>query len=201
MKGILKGSPATLALAVLIAAMFVLEIMRAAPEDNVALLSLGALPDGGDLQGQYWRLLTFGFLHWNALHFTLNAVSLLYAGGIVERRVGPWTTMVVFLAGSIASGIAIVVKHELVPAATVSVGASGGVFGLIGAAIVLLQRVPPANRAARIWIWLLAAASLAYSMLPGVSMVGHLAGLLVGTSGACVVRTRSRPGLAASAPN
>jgi rhomboid protease GluP len=171
---------------------FVIELLYGATGNNSALLVLGALPDGGGIQHAYWRVFTFGLLHWNITHLVLNSACLFFAGTIVERRAGPWAVLVLFLVASVVSGLAILLKHHFAPGTGVSVGASGGVFGLLGAALVLVQRVPPANPALRICLWSMFVAALAFSLLPGVSLVGHIAGLLVGVPAGLVARAGSR---------
>src|SRR4030081_1542995 len=53
-----------------------------------ALLKLGALPDNGQLHGEYWRVITYSFLHFNSLHLLLNVGLLLWIGRIVEQQIG-----------------------------------------------------------------------------------------------------------------
>ena len=178
-------------LVAVIAAVFIVELALGAVANDAALLGLGALPDSGGLRGEYWRPLTFGLLHWNATHVLLNAAGLFFAGVIVERRIGSWPLIALFFVASIVSGLAILLKHHFVPGAGVTVGASGGLFGILGAALVLVQRVPPAHPAFRIGLWLMCVAGLAYSFVPGVSMVGHIAGLLVGIPAGLAVKTRN----------
>ena len=171
---------ATILLLAVLGGVFAIELAYAAPGNDAMLLRLGALPDSGGLQGQYWRLLTFGLLHWNVLHLVLNLAGLLFAGMIVERRSTSLSLVALFFISSVVSGLAILIKHHFVPQSGVSVGASGGLFGLLGAAIVLLQRLPPRRLAIRLGLWIVSAAGIAISLVPGVSLVGHVAGLLVG---------------------
>lgn len=119
-------------------AAFVLERATSAVGNDARLLALGALPDSGQLQHEYWRLFTFGFLHGNLTHLLLNTTLLLLVGPIVERRAGSARLLLIFLSASVASGGGILCKHQLWPAQGVSVGASGGLFGLLGAALVLV---------------------------------------------------------------
>jgi membrane associated rhomboid family serine protease len=171
----------------LIAIVFGLELAKGAIGSDPGLLGLGALPDSGELHGQYWRLISFGFLHFDVTHVALNAALLFWVGPIVERRVGTAWFMAVFMSASVMSGIGILLKHQLWPAESVSVGASGGVFGLLGAALVLVFRVPSQRHMVRVWLTLVLVGGLAYSFLPGVSMIGHVCGLIVGATAALFI--------------
>jgi membrane associated rhomboid family serine protease len=187
----LRNAWASAALFLLLGAAFLGERAAGAVGSDERLLALGALPDGGGLHGQYWRLLTFGFLHSGTLHFLLNSLLLLLAGPAVERRAGPLRFALVFLGASIASGAAILVKHEAWPASGVSVGASGGMFGLLGAALVLVWRARGERPLARALLGAALAGGLAYSLLPGISLLGHLVGLAVGAGAAIAMAPRN----------
>src|ERR1700692_1248597 len=104
-------------------AMFLVELARGAVANDAALLRLGALPDSGQIGHEYWRLITFGFLHWDLTHLLLNSVLLLILGPIVERRAGTAWLLLVFLTASIASGAGILFKHQVWPSQGVSLGA------------------------------------------------------------------------------
>lgn len=171
------GMPCLLAVVV---AAFLVEVTLAAPGNPERLLRLGALPAWGRLQGQYWRLFTFGLLHWDLLHCAENSVCLLLAGAIVERRLGAGRLIGLFFLASVASGLAILGKTIFFPTTGVAVGASGGTFGLMGAAAVLLERVPATIPWMRFLLWLALTLGIVISFLPEISLAGHIAGLLVG---------------------
>jgi membrane associated rhomboid family serine protease len=163
-------------------AMFLLELAANAVGNDALLLGLGALPDSGQIHHEYWRLLTAGFLHYDATHFALNTLLLLLVGPVVERRAGPVWLLVVFLSGSLASCIGMLVKHLFWPSQGVSLGASGGLFALLGAGLVLVFRLPSQPRMVRIRLMVVLVVGLTYSVLPGISMIGHIVGLIVGTT-------------------
>src|SRR5207248_1124378 len=127
-----------------------------------------------------WRLITFGFLHSNITHLLLNSLLLLIVGPIVERRAGMAWLIITFFCASVASGMGILVKHQLWPSQGVTVGASGGLFGLLGAALVLVHRLPLEKRPVRNGLTIVLIVGLAYSAVPGISMLGHVIGLIVG---------------------
>jgi len=176
----MRAVPGSILLFCAIAIVFGFEIGRGAIDNETGLLSLGALPDNGQLHGEYWRLLTFGFLHANVLHLVLNTALIWLTGPVVERRAGTAWFLIVFLSGSIMSGICIFAKHVRSPAAGTTVGASGGLFALLAVALILLFRSPTQSHEIRWALLVTLVVGLLYSLLPGVSMVGHISGLIVG---------------------
>src|SRR4030095_1952630 len=84
----MRSAPGTFSLAVILLIVFGIEIATHRMGDETALLGLGALPADGQLNGEYWRLITYSFLHLNWTHIILNLALLVWVGRIVERRVG-----------------------------------------------------------------------------------------------------------------
>lgn len=160
--------------------MFLLELARNAVGNDARLLELGALPDSGQIHHEYWRLIVAGFLHDDLTHVALNTLLLLLVGPFVERRAGTGWLLLIFLIASVASFLGILVKHQLWPSLGVSLGASGALFGLLGAALVLVFRLPSQSRRVRIRGLVVLVVGLTYSALPGISMIGHIVGLIVG---------------------
>src|SRR5205814_6620853 len=137
-------------------------------------------PDNAHLHGEYWRLPASGFLRANLLHLALNTTLIWLTGPVVERRAGTGWFVIVFLIGSVVSGICILAKHVRSPATGITVGASGGLFALLAVALILLFRSPGQSPERR-WVLLVTlVAGLLYSFVPGASMVGHTSGLTVG---------------------
>ena len=162
--------------------MFLLELARNAVGDDAGLLGLGALPDSGQIHHEYWRLLTAGFLHYDLTHVVLNTLLLFLVGPVVERRVGTTWLLLIFLGGSLVSFAGILLKHLFLPSQGVSLGASGGLFALLGAGLVLVFRLPSQSRSVRIRLMVPLVFGLTYSVLPRVTMVGHIVGLVVGAT-------------------
>jgi membrane associated rhomboid family serine protease len=82
--------------------------------------------------GQIWRPLTMGVLHTDTLHICLNMMWLAYVGWNLERALG-WANLVTLYFASVLGGA---VLSMFVSPFTPSLGASGGVFGLIAASVV-----------------------------------------------------------------
>ncbi len=97
------------------------------------------------LGGQWWRLVTHLFLHGGPFHILMNMWVLWDVGRLMERLVGPAAMAMIYFFAGIAGGMASVAFHPNV----VSAGASGAIFGVIGALFGLLlharNAVPPAR--------------------------------------------------------
>lgn len=130
-------------------------------------------------QGEIWRLVTAIFIHVGLLHFAFNAYSLYNVGRMVETAYGPLRFSLLFLLTGVA-GTVMSLWFNPKPA----VGASGAIFGLIGAEGLLLYR----NRALLgergrsvlqniIFVILL---NLAFGLQSGIDNWGHIGGLLGG---------------------
>ena len=65
---------------------FGLELATHSVGNDSALLKLGALPDDGELHRQYWRFVTYSFLHFDGVHLLVNALLLFWIGGILEKK-------------------------------------------------------------------------------------------------------------------
>jgi rhomboid protease GluP len=105
------------------------------PPYSCALAVLGWKQNTLIAQGDYWRLLTATFLHGGALHLLMNGFSLYILGPDSERVYGIWRFLAIYLLAGLAGSIA---SYAFNPAP--SIGASGSVFGLIGALAVFFYR-------------------------------------------------------------
>src|SRR5947209_5187229 len=112
---------------------FGLELATHSVGNDAALLKLGALPDNGELHGQYWRFATYSFLHFNGIHLLVNGLLLFWIGSILEKRMGAALTGAIYLCSVLSSAFVILLAHSLHPKIGATVGASGGMFGLVGA--------------------------------------------------------------------
>lgn len=131
--------------------------------------------------GEWWRLFTPTFLHGGLLHIAFNVIALVQFGRAVENLFGRWKFLVLFFGTATAGWIA-----SFLVTASPSVGASGGIFGLIGAVGVFGFRyrasLPPlARRQFTVGIALVVAINLALGF--SVSLIdngAHVGGLLAG---------------------
>lgn len=130
--------------------------------------------------GQWWRLVTPIFIHGSALHFLANSYSLFVLGPGLERFYGAWRFSVLFGLAGVAGVVASYWFN-----ASPSVGASGAIFGLIGAHAVLLYRnrdlLGAAGQASLQSIILIAGVNLLFGFTTTfIDNWGHLGGLAGG---------------------
>ena len=174
---------------------FGVELASHSAGNEASLLKLGALSDSGELHGQYWRLGTFSFLHFNSTHLLVNVAMLLWIGRIVESRVNFAGATAIYVSSVLCSAAMILLVHYLHPKPGATMGASGGAFGLVGATLVISYREPgfidQASRLRR-WLWLVLLIGLAISFLPEISMAGHVGGLIGGALVASVTKLREK---------
>ena len=124
-------------------------------------------------EGRYYTLLLHPFIHANTLHLFFNMAALALFGIIVELQRGTWFLLMIFFMTSILSGLA---SLPFIGWNAVTVGASGGVFGLMGCSLA----EDSARRSSK-FIELAAAVFLAVGFwFIGANIVAHLAGLLLG---------------------
>ena len=176
-------------LIVAIAIAFGIELATDSVGNDAALLKLGALPDNGQLHGEFWRSVTYSFLHFNWLHLLLNVGLLLWIGRIVEQQVGPARGALIYFVSVLSSAAVILLVHNWHPKEGATVGASGGVFGLLGAALIISYRQNAEPRL-KLRLWIVLAAGFAVSLLPDISMSGHIGGIIGGVLTALLIKLR-----------
>jgi membrane associated rhomboid family serine protease len=103
------------------------------PNSNV-LLRFGANYSGTLAREEYWRLIACGFLHANIAHIGTNMLCLLWWGGPLEKRIGTAYFLLIYFVSVIAGSLTGILVH---PGPYLSVGASGGISGILGALLCL----------------------------------------------------------------
>ncbi len=83
--------------------------------------------------GEWWRLIGGGFLHANILHIATNMLSLFFIGRIVEPAIGSLRTCLIYGVSLAAGSLGVM----LVDPSGATLGASGAIFGLAGALLVI----------------------------------------------------------------
>jgi membrane associated rhomboid family serine protease len=135
--------------------------------------------------GDWWRLITAAFLHIGLIHLVLNMLALLVFGSELERQLGRWRYVSLYLLAVLGGAAAIQLFGNPVGAVA---GASTAIYGLLGGLGVLMI----ANRQDIRGLLTLLAINVFISFLPGVSLLGHLGGLVAGalTAGILVLTRR-----------
>src|SRR5947208_4083413 len=128
-------SPVTAAILVLLVAIFALEVRFGALRSPESVIGAGALVRERVSAGEYWRLLTAPWLHGGLDHLVGNGVALFILGMVCEHAFGGRQFAVLYVLSSVAGSV---VSGGVSPGP--SVGASGAIFGLQGAAIVLFRQ-------------------------------------------------------------
>src|SRR5207253_69912 len=98
------------------------------------LVRSGALVRGLVHSGEVWRLVTCIFVHVGGVHLMVNVIGLWFLGRLAEDLLGGWRTACVFALAGIGGSVA----SFLASPVGVSAGASGAIFGLLGAVFVEL---------------------------------------------------------------
>jgi rhomboid protease GluP len=182
--------PATLALIVTLAAVFVWQIGSGALATDTSLVDAGALVRNRVLEGEYWRMLSATLLHGSGDHLFGNCVALYILGMAGEHALGAWRVLVLYVASGLAGSLASVLSGP-----GPSVGASGAICGLMSGVVLILYRYRRAYHVRDKEIALVLAGWAAYTILmgaidPRIDNWAHLGGLLGGAVIALGIRPR-----------
>jgi membrane associated rhomboid family serine protease len=97
--------------------------------------------------------------------------------------------MLIYFVSVLCSAALILLVHNWHPKAGATVGASGGVFGLLGAALIISYQ-QKGNARLRRWLWTTLLVGFTISLFPAISMAGHVGGILGGGLIALLVKIR-----------
>ena len=168
-------TPIIIALCVLV--FIAMYIWGRGSEDTITLLMFGANFRPLIQAGEIWRLATSMFLHIGIVHLVVNMYSLLIIGRQLESFLGKWKFLIVYLGSGIIGSLLSVVIHS-----SISAGASGAIFGLLGSLLyfgyhyrlylgaVLKTQVIP----------IIILNLLIGFMVPGIDNFAHIGGLVGG---------------------
>jgi len=127
--------------------------------------------------GDYWRLLTSAFMHYGPLHLGLNMFMLWIIGAPLEERMGRGRFLLLYLV----SGLAGSAGALLVSPCALTIGASGAIFGIAGAAIVLERQGIFVHGGSIVGIVVIN--FIITLTFPGISLGGHAGGFIGGVLG------------------
>jgi len=180
----LRRSPVTAALLMIIGTVFVLEIMGGALQDESLLANMGAILPDLFARHEYWRLLAAMFLHAGWLHVLSNSWALYQLGALYELMFGSARFVAIYFITGLCASVASAIHLQHAPGA--SVGASGAIFGILGAFIFSIRRSPqwrhePWTKGliSQLVFWISVNLVLGAS-IKVIDNTAHVAGLIVG---------------------
>lgn len=152
----------------------------AANQRSPVFVDLAQWPAGVYHLDEWWRVLTAAFLHIGPVHLAVNMLALLIFGSELERQLGRVRYLAVYLTSALGGAVAIQLLGD--PRVVVA-GASAAIYGLLGALGVLML----AGRQDIRGLLTLLAINVFISFLPGISLLGHLGGLVAGVVAGAVL--------------
>lgn len=174
-----KNNPVTFTLLVIVIAYFVVMTLGGGTTDSETLVKFGALfPPFIAEYNEYYRFVTSIFIHIGTMHLFFNSYALYAFGTQIERVMGAKKYIMFFLLSGIGGNVA----TYLFNFNSISAGASGSLFGILGAFLYLIQRhknmITPEGRKS---ILSMIGINLGITLLvPNISVTAHFGGLIIG---------------------
>jgi membrane associated rhomboid family serine protease len=142
---------------------------------------VGGAWQAGVASGAWWQVITSAFTHVQVWHIGMNMLSLWFLGPPMETALGRTRFLAAYLLSALAGSAAVMWFAE---PTTQTLGASGAVFGLIGALIVVGLKIKADLRVAFTWL----AINLVFTFVnAGISWQGHIGGLLGGMAATAII--------------
>jgi membrane associated rhomboid family serine protease len=147
-----------------------------------SLLSKAALNGPAVADGEIYRIVTAGFMHYGFLHLLFNMYALYILGQLLEPALGRVRFALIYFVSLIAGSVGAL----LLDPNALTAGASGAVFGLMGAAFLVMRNrgIDPLRSGLGIWLFLNLAITFTVS---NISIGGHIGGLIGGAVAAWVM--------------
>jgi membrane associated rhomboid family serine protease len=127
--------------------------------------------------GEWWRLLTSGFLHANVLHIGSNMLALFFIGRGLEPVLGALRLGLIYFVSLAAGSLGVMILEP----GSLSIGASGAIFGLMGAYVVIARDRGINVMQSGIGPVILLNLAITFT-IPGISKGGHIGGLIGGAA-------------------
>ena len=178
-RGSFKATPILLLVNILVFVVMIfagINIISPTPQE---LLEIGGNRRSEVLNGGYWRLLSSVFIHGGLIHLIMNLFGLGLGGSLLEYVLGWARLLICFIVCGILASLASIYWHQN----TVSVGASGAIFGLFGLILAFtVFKIYPNYMRGTTWmlLGLYAGVSLLFGFLGGIDNAAHIGGLLSG---------------------
>jgi len=140
------------------------------------IFNKGALYGPLVAHGDWWRLITSAFIHVSLIHIGMNMFVLWIVGAPIEQALGRGRFILIYFASALAGSAGALIESPLSP----TVGASGAIFGLFGAAFVLERQGYPVLGGSAMSLIVI---NLVFSfVIPNVAIGGHIGGLIGGAA-------------------
>ena len=132
--------------------------------------------------GAYWQVLTSAFSHYDVLHLAFNMLALYFLGPMLEQVLGRLRFLAVYFVSAFTGSAAVMLLSD---PNSQTLGASGAIFGLMGALVVVAFKVKADLRQILFWLGL----NLVFTFYNtgSISWEGHLGGLLGGALTAAII--------------
>ena len=131
----------------------------------------------GVAHGEWWRVIAAAFLHYGPFHLAINMYSLFFAGTLLEHVIGRWRFALLYLGSGVAGSAGAI---WLSPN-SVTVGASGAIFGILGALFVLERRRHIAT-GGQVGGLIVLNLIFTFALSSFISVGGHVGGLIGGVA-------------------
>ncbi|WP_436859895.1 rhomboid family intramembrane serine protease [Staphylococcus caeli] len=176
-KHMLKFAPVTYGLIFTNVVIWLLMVLFLNRFSDLKLLDVGGLVHFNVVHGEWYRLISSIFLHYNFEHILMNMLSLFIFGKIVESIVGHWRMFVIYIVAGLFGNFASLSFNI----DTVSVGASGAIFGLIGAIFTFMYIGKQFNRKLIGQLLIVLIVMIGLSLLmDNVNIIAHIGGFIGG---------------------
>ena len=174
MKPLIRATPFHRQMMWVCGLVYVLEVLVGSTD----VIQAGAVYGPAVREGQWWRLITSGFLHASTLHLAVNMFSLHALGRIIEPAFTgkqAWRFPLLYIGSLLGGSLGALLVEFDRPA----VGASGAIFGLLGAALTIPRRLGLGWNKLGVMPWL-GLNLLTTFAVPDISKGGHIGGLVAG---------------------
>ncbi|MEW4384095.1 rhomboid family intramembrane serine protease [Staphylococcus epidermidis] len=144
---------------------------------DVKLLEVGGLVQFNVVHGEWYRLISSMFLHFNFEHILMNMLSLFIFGKIVESIIGSWRMLIIYIISGLYGNFVSLSFNTT----TISVGASGAIFGLIGSIFVIMYLSKNFNKKMIGQLLIALVVLIVFSLfMSNINIMAHLGGFISG---------------------
>ncbi|KAB2159523.1 rhomboid family intramembrane serine protease [Staphylococcus epidermidis] len=144
---------------------------------DVKLLEVGGLVHFNVVHGEWYRLISSMFLHFNFEHILMNMLSIFIFGKIVESIIGSWRMLIIYIISGLYGNFVSLSFNTT----TISVGASGAIFGLIGSIFVIMYLSKNFNKKMIGQLLIALVVLIVFSLfMSNINIMAHLGGFISG---------------------